>query len=804
MNMQLRVAGLSSTFLLVVLALAARAAPSVVFRTSPAFPVGDGPAQVVVADFNLDQRADMATANADDGTVTILLGQENGTFAPGRHYLVGTYPDSLVVGDFDQNDTLDIVTANGNGWNQPGSLSFLPGRGDGTFGTAITFAVGRGPRGVVAADFNGDTHLDLAAAISGGWFETNQIDVLFGRGDGTFDAPAAYHVGTAPAWITAADFNGDRRADLAVVNAGPGTGGATVSVLINSGVGSFGPAATYPVGTYPGFIIAADLNQDNQPDLITANRASSSVSLLLGRADGTFDSAVNLPVAGGVSQLVAGCFDADANPDLAVLGGSYDSGMVTVLSGSGNGLFGPPTPYSIGAGLTCIAAGELTGDAKPDLAVAGAYDNAVLLMPGKGDGTFKNATDAYPVSGAINGIITGDLNQDSQVDVVTVNSSGNNIHVLLQQTNGLFLSAVQYAVGPQPKSVKAGDFNNDGFVDLAVASFDGSLTLLRGQPAAPGVFTNNWNNGFWGTVEIGGNHTDLEIGNFSCDDHLDIVTPNYYGACLSIALGDGTGRFHDPLPPVVPVNSGPTSVVVDDFNGDGKADLAVGYESGTKISLVTGRGDGTFDPKTDISTWEIPWFIKSADINFDGKPDLVAAHYDWRRISVMLNRTTAGGPVQFDPPLMHDVANDPVSIAVGDFNGDNLPDIVSGNYASLSVLLGNGDGTFLSATNFFVGGKYAGVADFNQDGMPDIAIDLGNKVGFFWNDTLPQLHISLTAGGVRIAWPGWNRYYLESSTNLLNPDSWVSLCTEPTVYGNQFVLTNSVQFSGQAFRLKRF
>jgi len=785
---------------LALLTFSLQAVPPLVFRLPPSFPAGDGPAQVVIGDFNGDSIADMATANFGDGTVSVLLGMGGGFFANACQYTAGTGADSLAIGDLNGDHQLDIVTADANGWNQPATLSILLGQGDGTFEEATSATVDRGPRGVVVEDFNGDGNPDVATAISGGWFETNQVNVLFGRGDGSFDSPSAYAVGSSPEWIATGDFNGDQHPDLAVANAGPGPNGTTVSVLLNQGDGTFAPATAYAVGRYPGFIAAADFNQDDRADLVVANRASSSVSVLLAKPDGTFNAAVNFDVPEGVGQVAIQDFDKDGSLDLAVQGGNYDAGVVSVLLGNGTGSFGAPVSYSIGVGLDAIASGDLTGDGAADLVVAGGYDDSLLLMEGRGNGTFESVTDTYPVSGSIGGMIAGDLNGDDQLDIATVNS-GDSVNVLLQDTNGLFGPAVSYPTGSQPRAVKSGDFNNDGCVDLVVANFDGTLTMLRGRTTAPGVFTKDWNNGFLGSVEIGSNHTDVAVGYLNSGTHLDVVTPNYYGASVSVALGDGTGAFHEPLPPVVPVNSGPTCVVIEDFNGDGKADMAVGYEGGSRISIATGRGDGTFDSKTDIDTWEIPWFIATADVNFDGQPDLVAAHYDWRRISVMLNRTTPGGSIQFDPPLMHDVANDPVSVAVGDFNGDNLPDIVSGNYASVSVLLGNGDGTFLSATNYFVGGRYAAVGDFNRDGMHDIAIDLGSKVGLFWNDTLPRLQISRAEGGVRVAWPAWKYYALETSSSAAGP--WTTVDTTPATFGNQFVITNSVESDNQVFRLKR-
>jgi hypothetical protein len=781
-----------------LLPLAAIAVPLMEFKTPPVFPVGDGPWQIVAADFNADGLMDMATANFDDSTVSVLLATGQGSFVASASLPVGSHPDSLAVGDLNGDGKPDIVTANGNGWNQPGTLSVLLGRGDGTFEMATHTAVDRGPRGVVVADFNGDGQLDAATAISGGWFETNRINVLFGRGDGTFEAPASYGVGIAPAWIASGDFNGDHRPDLVTANAGPGSSGTTASVLLNAGNGTFMTASNYAVGSYPGFVLVADLNQDTLPDLAVANRASGSVSVLAGAGDGTFLPASHFAIAAGVSQLATADFNGDTHPDLAVLGASYDAGAVTVLAGDGAGSFGTTNTVSIGASLLAIAADDFDKDGTMDLAVAGAYDNAVLLMAGRGDGTFRSTTDTCPVGGEIHGILAHDFDRDGQLDLATANVDADSVSVILQQTNGVFHEAVNYPVGAQPRAVKAGDFDNDGRADLVTANFDGSLTLLRGRASVPGAFTQDWP-----ALTLGSNHTDVAVGHFNADTNLDIVTPNYYGASLSVALGNGDGTFQTLAPPAVAVNSGPTCVAVEDFDGDGQADLAVGYDSGCKISVLRGNGDGTFQPKTDIDTWEIPWFIAGGDFNFDGKPDLVAAHYDWRRISVMINRCAGGGTVAFDPPAMHEVANDPVTVAVGDFNGDNRPDIVSGNFASLSVLSGLGDGTFTTATNYFMGGRYAAVGDFNQDTVPDIAMDLGGKVGLFWNATVPRMQISLTAGGVKLAWPAWQDYQLQGAPGSGDSNTWENLVVDPTVVGSQFVITNGMAGQIRLFRLMK-
>lgn len=783
-------------------ALALQAAtPPVVFRTQPAFPVGDGPVHLVVGDFNGDARPDLATANFHQSTVSILSNAGGGTFGSAVHCQVGTQPDALATGDLNGDGKLDLITADARGWNQPGSLTALMGRGDGTFEPGNAVTVGRGPRGVALADFDGDGNLDVATAISGGWTDTNQVNVLRGRGDGTFESPAWYAVGMAPAWIAAGDINADGKPDLVTANAGPGANGTTCSVLTNLGDGTFAAAAPCAVGSYPGFVLLADLNADGKLDLAAANRGSLSISLAIGRGDGAFEPATSLPVPMGATQIAAGDFNGDGFADLAVLGGNYGSGAVSLFLGSEAGLFTDKGVCSVGTALQAIALSDLDGDSKPDLAVSGDYDDAVLFMAGRGDGTFNSLTDVYPVAGEIRQVVSADLNQDGKPDLATANPGSQVVSVLLQGDAGSFLPAVIYPAGEQPMAIKAADLNNDGRLDLITAGWDGTLNFLRGRESAPGAFTNDWGiAGYQGTLRLGSNHQDVAVADLNHDGWQDLVTANYYGASLNVALGRGDGTF---VPGAsLAVGSGPVCLRTDDFDADGEVDLAVGYDSGTLISLCPGLGTGAFAPRQEVETWEIPWFITSGDIDFDGKPDLVAAHYDWRRISVMLNRTTNGSPLAFGPARTHDVANDPVCVALGDFNGDNRPDIISANYASVSLLLGLGDGTFLTATNYFAGGSWAAVGDFNVDSMPDIALDLGGRVGVFWNDTLPQLQIGRVPEGVRIAYPAWDSFKLESQ-DLNRPGAWSALSITPALHGSQFVVTNGVSGAGQAYRLSR-
>jgi hypothetical protein len=299
-------------------------------------PVGWSPDAIVAGDFNGDGRLDLAVADGDG--VQLLLGDGDGTFQPAVTYAAGDSAAAIVAGDFTGDGHLDLAVAGSNydpaTNTNVGEVSVLLGNGDGTFQPAVTYAVGFSPTAIVAGDFTGDGHLDLAVADQGdelnGGSNPGGVYVLVGNGDGTFQPAVQYAVGSGPVAIVAGDFTGDSRLDLAVANNGDGT----VSVLMGNGDGTFAPQVTYPVGPTPGAIVAGDFNGDGRLDLAVAD--GDGVQLLLGDGDGTFQPARTF-AAGIDGAMVAGDFTGDGKLDLAVttLGG------VSVLLGNGDGTFQP-------------------------------------------------------------------------------------------------------------------------------------------------------------------------------------------------------------------------------------------------------------------------------------------------------------------------------------------------------------------------------------------------------------------------------------------------------------------------------
>ena len=334
------------------------------------FPTGVSPVSATTGDFNADGKLDLAVANAGNTgqtstTVSILLGNGDGTFEPHVDYQVGNNPVAAAVGDFNGDGKLDLAVTN----VFSDTVSILLGNGDGTFQTHRDYATGSEPGAVVAADFNGDGKLDVALTH----FSANNVSILLGNGDGTFQAYVDYGAGSGPASMVVGDFNGDANLDLTVADYSSNS----VGVLLGNGEGGFQPAANYAAGAFPYWIGVGDLNGDGKPDLAAANSVSNDVSILLGNGDGTFQRPLNTAVSMFPDWVALGDFNGDSKLDLAVAFGAITNGTknVSVLLGNGDGTFGVPVSYGTACCADPGAVGDFNSDGRIDLAVVNPENN---------------------------------------------------------------------------------------------------------------------------------------------------------------------------------------------------------------------------------------------------------------------------------------------------------------------------------------------------------------------------------------------------------------------------------------------
>src|ERR1035437_6760759 len=303
------------------------------FQALASYPVGANPYFILSGRFNADTNVDLAVANYNSSTVSILLGNGDNTFQPATNFPTGSGPIALATGDLNGDGLADLVVANYGG----SSVTVRLGNGDGTFTAPTNYSVGSSPRSVVLGDLNNDGKLDLVTANSG----SGNITVRLGNGDGTFAAPSSLPVGNGPRSVVIRDLNGDGKADLASVNGNDNT----VSVLFGNGDGTFAAAVGYPTGSSdPYQIIAADVDADGHPDLVVANYSGSRLGILLNNGAGGFYSPVNYSVGNNPISVVAADLNGDGHLELATA--NYGGNNVTVLTPNHTQLLAEDPPGS--------------------------------------------------------------------------------------------------------------------------------------------------------------------------------------------------------------------------------------------------------------------------------------------------------------------------------------------------------------------------------------------------------------------------------------------------------------------------
>jgi Bacterial Ig-like domain (group 3)/Chitobiase/beta-hexosaminidase C-terminal domain/FG-GAP-like repeat/FG-GAP repeat len=328
-------------------------------------------------------------------------------------------------------------------------------------------------------------------------------------------------------------------------------------------------------------------------------------------------------------------------------------------------------------------------------------------------------------------VVTGDFNGDGIPDLATANNSDNIVTVLLGNGDGTFTLKSSPGVGNNPVSVTVGDFNGDGILDLAVANQDdNTVTVLLGN--GDGTFTTK------STLSVGNGPDSISTADFNLDGISDLVVANGGDNTVSVLLGRGDGTFTLNSSPAV--GKDPTSVAVADFNGDGVPDLATSNKTDNTVTVLLGKGDGTFTLKSSPGTGYNPVAIAVGDFNGDGIPDLVTAENTTLTddlLTVLLGN--GDGTFTAAPQIYGWYAR---SVSVGDFNGDGIPDLVTDAFANepsypglpalvpaTLLFLGNGDGTFTlqspPAIYFWPSPGSIAVADFNGDGSPDVAVGGG-------------------------------------------------------------------------------
>ncbi|HWF12466.1 MAG TPA: FG-GAP-like repeat-containing protein, partial [Candidatus Acidoferrales bacterium] len=386
--------------------------------------------------------------------------------------------------------------------------------------------------------------------------------------------------------------------------------------------------------------------------------------------------------------------------DLGLLSNSLTSNSAALTQALLGGVTLPRTDYDTGNAPVSVAIATFNtkNSDHPDLAIANQTSGTITILAGNGDGTFvAQASTCTPPScialpSVITGttttaaspssIVAGDFNDDGFADIAVTDQANNRVLVLLGNGDGTFQTPVAYPTGTKPVALIAQDFDGDSQADLAIVNqADGTVTILLGNKV------NGTQNGTFGTppnqtaaLAVGAAPSAIATGQFNISNNAnaDLVVTNSTDNTVSVLLGNGDGTFGAQR--VSNTGKGPAGVATADFNGDTKPDLAVTNQTDSTVSILLGNGDGTFQTQTTFATGSSPVGIVAANFT-SANSDLVVADETANNADVLIGN----GDGTFNTPISLPTGNAPIALATADLNGDSTLDLVTANNASNTV-----------------------------------------------------------------------------------------------------------------------
>ncbi len=760
-----------------------------------------------IADFNQDGYMDVAVLNGDIVSVNLGYNPTWPAIPVLTSTVVGRWATAIRTGDFNRDGKLDLAVVN----TLSNAISVLFGKGNGDFSLPVNFPVQLNPQSLVVNDFNGDGKLDLATANE--YSET--VSILSGDGNGGFSAQH-FRANSLPQEVIAWDFNRDGKLDLAVTN----RGWHTISILQNDGSGSFSLVNRWELPFVGGALTANDFNRDGKEDLAIAHYEDSTVRLFLGDGNGGYCSSsqltADISACCSDTDLTSADLNADGTPELIFAKGQE---VAVWLSNSAISVNTPPTitpspPPLIAGGsvnlTTTIARvndaetpagnlqvalvsapagitvshltnnnGTISATFTLDCVMAIAQSISVKVTDPGGQSASANvpltiAPNTIPTLGAYadvtlgtgntvvtpsqkpadNGTIVslivtasaygGSVSIDAQ-GVVTIANNGvaGKYQVVVAAIDNCFNSALtsfaftinsspppttcdaigfnaplNYEAGSAPSGMATGDLNGDGLLDFAVANRDdNTVSILLGTNEGDVRSYRNV-----ASYAVGYAPLAVAINDFNGDGKADVAVVNRSSDTVTILLNTGAGSFR--VGGSYESGNKPFSITVGDFNRDNKPDLVIVNDGLGSVAMLDGNGDGSFNAPRHLYPGPTPQPAQVGDFNGDGKADLVVANYETNNVTVLLGF----GDGTFEDPRVYNsgVGWNPSALALGDVNNDGKVDLVVAKPGSnrVAVLYGTGTGAFGFYTAFIAGAQPESVAlaDFNRDGKLDLAV----------------------------------------------------------------------------------
>jgi hypothetical protein len=340
------------------------------------------------------------------------------------------------------------------------------------------------------------------------------------------------------------------------------------------------------------------------------------------------------------SSLIAGAnpgsvaladFNGDGRPDL--VSANTGSKTLTIMTGSGGGIFDSNTAYSTPVNPAMIAAADANNDGKVDLIYSSPDNNTLAVLTNAGAGVFvSNAV--YFLPGPAFHFAAADVNGDGKVDLISPNYNAFSVTVLTNNGTGDFMTSGVFGVGSQyPRWIAVADVNGDSKADVVVANYFSPHSLQILTNAGGGTFTTA------GSIVVAGYALSVTAADVNGDGKPDLISSGAGGSSvLSVCTNNGDGTFTSVIN--YAVGSSPICVAAADVNNDGKMDLISANTGDNTLTVLTNGGSGTFATGGSFLAGSGVNFVAAGDVSGDGKPDLLSANYGTNTVSVLFNTPT--------------------------------------------------------------------------------------------------------------------------------------------------------------------
>ncbi len=676
------------------------------FAAKVDFTTGAGPQSVAIGDLDGDGKADMAVVNRYSNTLSIYRNTStsgsitSGSFATKVDFTTGTPPQSVAIGDLDGDGKADVVVVNTNisvyrNTSSSGSIT------SGSFAAKVDFTTGTDPCGVAIGDLDGDGKADLAVPDQ----NSNTVSVYRNTSSsgsitsGSFAAKVNFTTGSGPCGVAIGDLDGDGKADLAVANQSSNT----VSVYRNTSSsgsitsGSFAAKVDFATGTNPFSIAVGDLNGDGKADLAIANSGSATVSVLLNTASSgsmtssSFAAKADLTTGPTPVSVVVGDLDGDGKADLAIA--NYGNDSISIIRN--NPVIQPPVVTTVSPNIAnpgstiTITGNHFNTTAANNIVYFGATKATVSAA------SATSLTVTSPVGATYDRVSV--LNTAS-------NLAGNEQYAYLPKyDNSAYIAGlincddkVDFTTGSSPQSIAIGDLDGDGKADLAVANYGSNTVSVYRNTSSSGSITSG---SFAAKVDFttGTNPISIAIGDLDGDGKPDLAVANYSSNTASVFQNTSssgsitTGSFAAKVD--FTTGTSPYSVAVGDLDGDGKAELGVANSGSNTVSIFRNTSSSgsittaSFAAKIDFTTGTSPVSLALGDIDGDGKADIAVANNTNTTVSVFRNTSSTGSisTGSFAAKVDFTTGTQPYKVAIGDLDGDGKADLAVGNFSSNTV-----------------------------------------------------------------------------------------------------------------------